>query len=301
MFSLKQWKLIGFNTSLRIALILAILIATFVTVTAFADAPGTGVVVEGESVPGVKLGDTRAQVEAAWGPPVYCQNVNGYDQGSCEFHAETGGQIFVRYRSLDGGPAQNSPDDIASFIRWHQLVSDWVTTAGINTTLAYDSPEVVMEAYPNATVHQQSLFDWSIDDPALGIHVYYHTAYLTGELSVSMGISFPTTPPPPPDEFFVWVVSIDFYTNHRNEIGARVLVQNDIDGYAEGAVVSGTWTSPDGNQISFSSVTDSFGKAYFDLGKLRRRGTYTFAIDNVVESGFTFNTDKSVLSVSISK
>lgn len=284
-----------------LSILSAIILSGILVVTVLAAAPDQGVVVEGASAPGVELGFTRAQVEAAWGPPASCQNVSGYDQGSCKFYAESGGSIFVRYRGADGGSAQNSPNDIVRSIRWHQLVSGWVTTAGINTTLAYNDPDAVLEAYPNATINQQSLFDWSIDDVAEGIHVYYHTAYLTGELSVSMAITVPTTPPPPPEDFYVWVVSIDFYTNHRNEIGARVLVQNDIDGYAEGAVVSGTWTAPDGGQVQLSATTNSFGKAYFDLGKLKRKGTYTFTIDNVTESGFTFDPDQSVLSASLTK
>lgn len=292
---LKKKKLV------TLSVLSAIILSGVIVITVLAAAPDEGIVTEGVSVPGVELGFTRAQVEAAWGPPASCQNVNGYDQGSCKFYAESGGSIFVRYRSADGGPAQNSPNDIAHSIRWHQLVSGWVTTAGVNTTLAYDNPDAVMAAYPNATINQQSLFDWSIDDPASGIHIYYHTAYLTGELSVSMSITPPTTPPPPPEEFYVWVVSIDFYTNHRKEIGARVLVQNDIDGYAEGAVVSAAWTSPDGSQVQLSSTTDSFGKAYFDLGKLKRKGTYTFTINNVSETGFSFDPNQSELSDSLTK
>ncbi|MGD2028005.1 MAG: hypothetical protein PVI99_09325 [Anaerolineales bacterium] len=291
----------GLKRHLTLAVFIAIVISGILAVSALADAPDEGVVVEGFSVPGVELGFTRAQVESAWGAPAYCQNVSGYDQGSCKFYAEGGGSIFVRYRGADGGPAQNSPDDVAYIIRWHQQVSEWVTTAGVNTTLAYNSQEAVLEAYPDATIHYQSLFDWSIDDPAQGIHVYYHTSYLTGALSVSMGITFPTTPPPPPEEFFVLVRSIDFYSTQRNQVGARVQVQEYQAGYVEGAVVSATWTTPDGSQTALSATTDSFGKAYFDLGKLKRKGTYTLTIDDVAVTGFTFDPEISVLSASLTK
>ena len=297
----RKRKFISFQSSLRIATISAILIATVITISAFADAPGTGVVKEGVSVPGVALGDTRSQVEAAWGLPVSCQNVSGYDQGSCLFIAEEGGQIFVRYRGADGGSAQNSPTDVVHSIRWYQQVDGWFTTAGINSTIAYDDPDAVLAAYPNATINQQSLFDWSIDDPALGIHVYYHTLYLTGELVVSMGITHPTTPPPPPDEFYAQVYSIDFYTVKRNDYGARVQIREVNGGYLEGAIVTATWISPDGEQISLGASTDSFGKAYFDLGKLKRHGTYTLMIEDVVLDGYVFDPESSILSASLTK
>lgn len=283
-----------------LAALSAVLLSGLAVITVLAAAPAEGVVVEGVSVPGVELGFTRAEVEAVWGAPDYCQNVSGYDQGSCKFTAEDGGTIFVRYRGADGGAASASPDDVAYFIRWYQL-EGWVTTAGVNTTLAYNDPDAVMTAYPNATVNQQSLFDWSIDDPASGIHIYYHTDYLTGALSVSMGISFPAAPPPPQEKFFVRVSSIDFYTVQKNKFGARVLVQDDQGRYMEGALVSATWSEPDGSQTTLNGTTDQFGKVYFDLGKLKRRGTYTLAIGDVVISGFTFDPDNSVLSASLTK
>ncbi len=285
---------------LSLSVLSALLLSGLIFITVLAAAPAEGVVAEGVSVPGVELGFTRAEVEAAWGPPEYCQNVNGYDQGSCKFIADDGGQIFVRYRGADGGPASNSPGDVAYFIHWYQLAG-WVTTAGVNTALAYNDPDAVLAAYPNATTSQQSLFDWSIDDPALGIHIYYHTDYLSGALSVSMGISFPTTPPPPQEEFFVRVSSIDFYTSQKNQYGARVLIQDDHGQYMEGALVSATWTEPDGSQVTLSGTSDQFGKVYFDLGKLKRRGTYTLAIEDVVISGFTFDPANSVLSATLTK
>mgnify|MGYP001466700256 CR=1 FL=1 len=207
----------------------------------------------------------------------------------------------MRYRGADGGGAQNSPDDVVHSIRWYQQVDGWTATAGINTTIAYNDPDTVLAAYPNATINQQSLFDWSIDEPALGVHVYYHTVYLTGELVVSMGITNPTTPPPPPEEFYAHVYSIDFYTIKRNNFGARVQIREVDGGYLEGALVTATWHSPDGEQVRLIATTDSFGKAYFDLGKLYRRGTYTLMIEDVAIEGFVFDRDSSVVSASLTK
>lgn len=284
-----------------LALVTVLLVAALMTVPVLADAPGTGVVVEGKSVPGIELGFTRSQVEAAYGEPAFCQNVSGYDQGSCQFDVEGGGQMSVRYHGPDGGPATNSPDDVVHFIRWFQQVTDWTTTAGINTTLAYNNPDAVMAAYPNATMSYQSMFDWSIDDPELGIHVYYHTSYLTGALSVSMGISFPASSPPEPEQRFVRVSEIDLSVAKRNEVSASVRVQDDLDRNAYGAIVFATWTMPDGSQGSINGTTDSFGLVNFDLGKLKRRGTYTFTVESIDLDGYQFDAENSVLSASVSK
>lgn len=296
-----NWISSGWNKRLWFSLLIAILLLVFVVVPVLADAPGTGVVVEGVSVPGIELGFSRSQVESAYGDPAFCQNVSGYDQGSCQFDVEGGGQMSVRYRGADGGPASNSPEDVVYFIRWFQQVTGWTTTAGVNTTLAYNDPDAVMAVYPNATVSYQSMFDWSLDDPELGIHIYYHTSYLTGALSVSMGISFPASPPPEPEEHFVRVTDIDLSVAKRGEVSASVRVQDDLDRNAYGAIVFATWTMPDGSQISFNGVTDSFGTVMFDLGKLKRRGTYTFKIEDVDINGFHFDAGNSVLNASVSK
>jgi hypothetical protein len=230
-----------------------------------------------------------------------CYNVSGYDQAACAFDVDGGGQVRIRYRGSDGGSANNSPDDVAYSIRWYQQVTGWTTTAGVNTTLAYNDPDAVMAAYPNATINYQSMFDWSIDDPALGIHIDYHTSYLTGALSVSMGISFPVTDPPPPEEHYVRVAEIDLQALKRHAVSASVRVVDDLDRNAYGAAVSGIWRLPDGSQRSVSGETNSFGTVKFDLGKLKRRGTYTFIIDEVVLEGYSFDSENSILSASVNK
>ena len=47
-----------------------------VTLPVQAAAPPDGLVFEGHSVPGLALGDSRAQVEPAYGPPLFCQSAN---------------------------------------------------------------------------------------------------------------------------------------------------------------------------------------------------------------------------------
>lgn len=276
------------------AVLVAALFSGAMASPALADAPATGTVVEGVSVPGVALGDTRAQVEAEWGAPVYCQNVSGFDQGSCQFAAEGGGQIFVRYSGPQGGEATASPDDLAIRITWHQAVSGWVTTAGINTTLAYDDPHAVQAAYPNAVTYQQSLFDWGFEDRALGIRVHYHTAYLTGETSVSMSITIPDNSPPPEPEF-MHVSSIEFTDAKRRHIIGTVHVQNEQNEGVPDSLVYVTWTYPDGNQLSVNARTDSSGVVEFNIYDVRR-GIYILTIDDVLVYNYEFDPDGSQLS-----
>jgi hypothetical protein len=277
-----------------IALLIAIAFSGAAPTPVAADAPGTGTVVEGMSVPGVALGDTRAQVEAAWGAPVFCQNVSSIDQGSCEFAAEGGGQVFVRYSGPDGGEATASPEDKVIRITWHQAVSGWVTTAGINTTLAFHDPDAVAAAYPNAVIYQQSLFDWGYQDRALGIRVHYHTAYLTGETRVSMSITIPDNSPPPEAEY-MHVSSIEFTDAKRRHIIAAVHMQNEQNEAVPDALVYVTWTFPDGNQLSVSAGTDSSGLVEFNIYDVRR-GIYTLTIDDVLVYNYEFDPDASLLS-----
>lgn len=65
-----------------------------VVVTVLAAAPAEGVAVEGVSVPGIALGFSRAQVQAAYGQPSSCQS--GSVGGDCPLFAypvDGGGQV----------------------------------------------------------------------------------------------------------------------------------------------------------------------------------------------------------------
>jgi len=292
------------------ALLIAALLSTLLAVPALADAPGTGLVVEGVSVPGAELGYTRAQVEAAFGAPKFCQSVEvGGDMASCSFDVEGGGQVDARYRGADGGNASNSPDDVAYNYRWSQAASGWTTTAGVNTTLAIQDPDAAIAAYPNATVIYNPTFGniESIEDKALGILIDYHFEYLSGTLFVSMAISYPAgspppppPPPPPSEEHFLRVTTIDL-TAGKRDVSADVQVLDELDQPVSGASVQVTWTQPNGKQQSVSAQTDASGGVAFVLNNARRRGTYTFTIKDVSLNGFDFDAANSVLSASIRK
>ena len=64
----------------RITILIVVLTSLAIVIPVLGDAPAEGTVVEGVSVPGIALGYTRAQVDAAYGQPRYCKdNTNYYD------------------------------------------------------------------------------------------------------------------------------------------------------------------------------------------------------------------------------
>jgi len=121
--------------SIMIALLAVVLVFATSVSLVFAAVPTEGVVFEGESVPGIALGFTRAQVEAVYGEGSCRTSQTAGDFGYCTFRVDGEGQVDVIYRGLDGGDARNSPDDVVHYIDWYGL-SGWQTTAGINTALA---------------------------------------------------------------------------------------------------------------------------------------------------------------------
>ena len=61
-----------------------------VTLPAMADVPENGIVIEGQGVPGIALGFTRTDVEAAYGEPTRCQSVGTPgDAASCTWASAT--------------------------------------------------------------------------------------------------------------------------------------------------------------------------------------------------------------------
>jgi hypothetical protein len=283
-----------------------VVLSLMMTLSALAAAPAQGIVVEGQSVPGVALGDSRAQVEASYGQPVSCQNMSYYDgrqglDGICRFDVEGGGRITVYFFDADGGPAQGSADDVVSIIRWPQPVSGWVTTAGVNTTLALADPDAVIAAYPNAVVTYNSVFGniESIEDKALGILVDYSFEYLSGTLSVNMVIRFPSEPAPVPQKE-TRVTDIDLAVKKvkgDRQVRALVRVEDERGRSASGATVFATWVFPDGSTQALDDLTSGTGYAYFEILDAPR-GTLALRVNNVVLDGYQFDRSGSVLSAS---
>jgi hypothetical protein len=278
--------------------LVVVLIGLAAVIPVLALAPAEGIVVEGFSVPGIALGDTRAQVEAAYGQPKSCTDMAYYDgrrglDAICKFDVDGvnngGDQVTVYYFAPDGGPAQASPDDVVSSIRWSQAISGWVTTAGINTTLALNDPQAVIDAYPNAEVTYNSFgYIYQIRDPEMGIEVLRSYDVYGDFTVVNMSIFTPYTPePPPPPQSMIHVDDIQM-TGDRHSVTARVVVLDDQSQPVEDALVEATWYCPDGDSSLVSAETTSDGFVTFRVGKARR-GNYYLYINNVSLDGYVYD------------
>lgn len=285
-----------FRKGMTVLIVVLVSLAAAIPVLALVPAEGT--VVEGVSVPGIVLGDTREQVEAANGQPKSCTDMPYYDgrqglDGICQFDVEgisNGGNIVtVRYFAPDGGPAQASPDDVVTSVQWATVVSGWVTTAGVNTTLAVNDPQAVIDAYPNAEVmYYDSGYVHEVRDPELGISIVrdwnFYGAFTTVRMMIFTPYT-PTPPPPPPDMIRVEEIQM---TGDRRSVTARVLVLDDQDQPVEGALVEATWTYPNGDHLKVSGETVSDGFATFRINKAKR-GNYYFSINNVSLDGYVYD------------
>jgi len=288
------------TTYLIIAILASVLLTVILAFPVFADAPANGEVIEGESVPGLKLGDTRAQVEAVYGGPVHCQDVEvGGDLAWCSYPAEGGSNVSVWYQGADGRYASNSSDDTAYRIQWPQALSDWVTTAGINTELAFNDRQAVVDAYPNAKVtYNDNGTIIKVEDLQLGIRVRWsEPVYIFPGGSVSMDIFTPAAALA--DGSSIHVADIDVKGEKikgLRPVRVTVLVQGEQGQPVYGATVVGTWTYPSGTTETIGKVTSFTGYAFYGLYDARTKN-WTFSIDDVLLDGHPLDRDNSVLSV----
>ncbi len=274
-----------------------------------AAAPANGVVIEGVSVPGAALGDTRSEIEAAIGQPNWCQDVDvGGDQGACSFPIDGGGSVLLRFRSPDGTTASGGPGDVlyqASWgggTWWASAVVDWTTTAGVSTTLALADREAVADAYPDATVVRDgSGVIQQVEDVQLGIRITWSYDGYTHTTGVQLVIFGPAAPKPS-GELLMRVAVLDVTATKergRRTVTAIVRILDERDMPVSGARVFATWTFPSGETETTSSHYTSAG-GYETYGIVNaRRGTYTFTIDDVVLGGFILDRQASVLSASV--
>jgi hypothetical protein len=264
---------------------------------ALADAPATGTVFEGDRVPGIALGDTRAEVDAVNGPPRSCRSNNDPPtMESCSFDVQGGGWVSVFYQGTDGGDAAGSPDDVVSNIRWGGEEVGWVTTAGVTTELAKYNKQAAVDAYPNANLTYDSVGRLvRLHDPGLGVQVAWNHAYIF--YTISMSIFAPYTPPPPPDLIRVADIEMSY---DRRSVTARILVLDEDDQPVEGAVVSGEFTGSKSGPVYPSGTTDANGTVVFTIDKAHR-GVYRITITRVVKEGYKWDYDGSIRVASITK
>ena len=283
--------------------------------SAGADAPASGVVVEGQSVPGVDLGDTRAEVESGWGPPDRCIDIEiGGDQAHCSFPVEGGGSISGEFRGSDGRYARNAPDDVVFEISWGntqfytgaifgQLI-DWTTTAGVNTALGLADMRDVAAAYPNAEVTYDAAGNIvRVEDAQLGIRINWGYDGYTHTTGVRIYIYFPRVTAPP-GEMVMTVTELELSaTKLRGErhILAVLRVQDDRGLPVPGARVDISWTNPRGTTWTINrdvNRTSETGYEFFEISDAQQ-GTWTFTVNDIVLDGYQFDRGGSLLSAGI--
>lgn len=289
------------------AAIIVLLILT-VALPAAAAAPGVGTVYEGISVPGLALGDTRATADASFGAPDQC--IDYYHSSpvavdyECRYPAEGGGRVAVYFKGADGGHSQGLPTDVVNSISWNEYVTGWTTSAGVNSSIALENPEVAIAAYPGAIVGYHSLFGniEHIFAPEYGITIDYQLIIYQGRLIVDFKIYEPYdyVPPPAPEQV-ITVEDVRLTANKvkgNRTVTGQVLVR-DQTGYGAGdALVTATWTFPDGTTRQVTDATTDNGWAWFQLAGVKG-GYYTLTVDDVILDGFRFDVDNSVLSNSV--
>jgi hypothetical protein len=299
----------------KVLVMVIILLAVLVSaVPALAHAPAEGIVVEGVSVPGgVSLGDTRTQVQTAYGDPFSCTKLYEVDDdGTCRYPVEGFPDhlvaIWINFRGPDGGLPSASPDDVVSSISWSDSISGWFTdVGGVNTEWARSvrqDPEAVLDVYPNAVI-SYGLFGamTRARDYELGITIEWHYHFYSGFLGVRMTISAPseTPPPPEPPDPVTRVTSIHLYANKlkgKRTIWASVWVDDEYWDNAVGATVIIDWTYHDGRKEQLQAVTDENGLARFEFRNVKS-GTHTLEVVDVVYLEHPFDSDYGTLTASI--
>jgi len=288
---------------LLITVLLAALLS--VTVPALAAVPDEGTVYEGQGVPGADLRDTRAQVEASYGQPNYCQTyaLPG-DDAFCTYRAANDGLVSVRFRGAAGGFASGSPDDVVTEFRWGEPLGDWTTTAGVSTTLAKSDPDAVLAAYPEAEVTGTPGVDGLLIDYLLGVEVKWSHDGYTGAIHVSMRIFEPLAALPDADQTHIEDIKL---AGGKDRGRIRIYAWAQVlDGYQQAATYSAVyaeWVLPDGStQPVYEDFVGLSGTAFFEMvGRVGHlpRGTYTLRIITVDLADHTFDAANSLLEATI--
>ncbi|MEJ2266125.1 MAG: hypothetical protein P8X95_21970 [Anaerolineales bacterium] len=283
--------------------LLAVLLAALAAaMPALAAVPNEGTVYEGESVPGIELGFSRAEVEASYGQPERCQAISlPSDNAYCAFRASNGALVSVRYRGADGGFASNSPEDVVTEIRWGEPFSDWTTTAGINTALAKTDPEAVIAAYPDAEVTGTPGVDGILVDWLLGIEVRWSYDGYTHTIHVGMRIFEPLASLPTVEQTHVQDIELLGYKDRgRRKIYAWAQILDEHQQAATYSAVYGEWVLPDGStQPAYEDFVGLDGAAFFELTGKLQRGTYTFRVIDVQLADHSFDAAGSVLETRV--
>jgi hypothetical protein len=286
------------------AVFIALLVMT-AALPAVADAPASGTVYEGVSVPGLSLGDTRAVADGSFGTPDQCQDYVWGDtverDHQCRYPAEGGGTVTVYFDGADGGVSRGLPTDVVTAISWNHYVTGWTTSAGINSTVALEDPDAAVAAYPDAEVIYNPVLGniEHIFAPEQGITIDYQLIVYQGRLIVDISIYEPYEYVPPPAREQVTTVEDVRLTatkvKGKRTVTGQVLVRDQTAYGAAGAIVTATWTFPDGTSRQVTDDTTDDGWAWFQLTGAKG-GYYTLTVNDVSLDGYRFDLENSVLS-----
>jgi hypothetical protein len=87
---------------------------------------------------------------------------------------------------------------------------------------------------------------------------------------------------------YVSAVDVSSKRAGPNRSGIAVVTIKDTDGdLVDGATVHGTWSGSYSGSVS--GVTGTDGAVRFESGKVRHAATFTFTVDDVYKSGYTYN------------
>jgi hypothetical protein len=260
--------------------------------------PTEGTVIEGVSVPGVALGDTRLDVYASWGLPYSrtSYHVTGYSK--YQFGSPFIGWAWVTFKAPEGSEQTENPDDIVTNVQWGEGFPDWVTTEGINTYIAEYEIEAVLAAYPDAdvTYYQYSWYPdyvFSVTDYMRGIRVERPWNIYGGNASIFMSIfepGPPPDPPDPPDRIRVTDVTLTGYkVKGKENIVGTIQLETSTGDSAEGATISAYWSLPNGSKVQKQGTADSNGQITFTLTNVTKKGTHYLFVTDVVLEGFMYD------------
>jgi hypothetical protein len=305
------------------ALVAAAALALGAAQAVLAVPPPDGTVVEGVSVPGAAIGDSRAEVFASLGDGSFCQ---GPTQGLCTYNVSGVGSVSVRFYAPDGSEPNGTPDDLLHDVRYSGYPG-WVTTAGVTTVSALADEASVVATYPDATLTYDMFGDlYSVEDRDLGITVYWIRDFYRGTRHVAIStyagsggpnptptpsptpvptptpspVPMPTpTPVPSPTPtpgLVVHVADIDVSLSGKTLV-ARVSVADAGGATVGGAEVTLDWDAPRGRDRTLTATTNGAGVAAFENGAAR--GTHVVTVTDVNLDGATFDAAGSELSASI--
>ena len=268
------------------------------TATSESGPPAEGTVIEGVSVPGVALGDTRLDVYGSWGLPYSSSTLSAPGYSKCQYGSPYIGWAWVYFKAPEGSSESETIDDTVIRVQWGEGFSGWTTTEGINTDVARHEIEAVLAAYPDAdvTYYQYSWYpDYvhSLTDYTRGIRVERPWNIYGGDMSVFMSIfepGPPPEPPDPPDRILVTDVSLTASKEKgKKTIVGTIHLETSTGDSAEGASVSAYWSLPNGDQVQEQGTADADGQVTFTLTNVAKKGTHYLFVTDVVLGEFMYD------------